>query len=96
MQCWEFKKCGRAPGGERAAELGICPAATEQSFDGVNHGHNAGRACWSVAGTLCGGLRQGTFAQKTATCLACDFFTLVKAQETRRGTFRMAPHKGPV
>jgi len=24
--CWEFKKCGREPGGEKADRLGICPA----------------------------------------------------------------------
>jgi len=25
LNCWEFKKCGREPGGEKASELGICP-----------------------------------------------------------------------
>jgi len=27
LYCWEFIKCGREPGGHRAAELGICPVA---------------------------------------------------------------------
>ena len=26
MDCWEYKNCGRQGGGERAAELGVCPA----------------------------------------------------------------------
>jgi len=26
LNCWEFKKCGRQPGGPKVAELGVCPA----------------------------------------------------------------------
>ena len=53
--CWEFKSCGRQPGGSRVSDLGTCPASTEARIDGSNQGKNAGRACWFVAGTLCGG-----------------------------------------
>ncbi len=81
INCWEFKKCGREPGGEKIAELGLCPAASEESTDGVNEGKNAGRVCWAVAGTFCGGKVQGTFAEKYLSCMACDFFKLVKEQE---------------
>lgn len=45
-----------------------CPAVTEK----------AGRNCWLVAGTLCGGKVQGTMAQKLGNCRACDFYTKVK------------------
>lgn len=83
MNCWEFKKCGRQPGGAKAAELGVCPAATTTSVDGVNGGRNGGRACWVLAGTLCGGVVQGTFAAKCANCLKCEFFVLVKGEENR-------------
>jgi hypothetical protein len=81
QNCWEFKKCGREPGGERAAELGVCPAASAFAIDGLNHGVNGGRVCWSVAGTLCGGQVQGTFGAKLATCAACDFFAHVLCEE---------------
>ena len=48
-----------------------CPAFTE----------DAGRTCWLVAGTLCGGSVQGTAAQKLGNCKDCDFYKKVKARE---------------
>jgi hypothetical protein len=81
INCWELKECGREPGGKVAVYLGVCPAATEERFNEVHGGKNAGRACWLVAGTLCGGKPQGTFAQKIETCEMCDFFLKVKSEE---------------
>jgi CRP-like cAMP-binding protein len=81
INCWEYKKCGREPGGLRSYELGICPAAIDNSFDGINRGKNAGRFCWAVAGTFCGGSPQGTFAEKRASCLSCEFFNRVRNEE---------------
>jgi hypothetical protein len=63
MNCWEFKKCGREKGGAKAAELGVCPAYP-----------NDGKHCARLAGTLCGGVVQGCFAQKLANCMDCDFY----------------------
>jgi hypothetical protein len=63
MNCWEFKKCGRTPGGAKALELGVCPVYKEH-----------GTHCAKIAGTLCGGKVQGTFATKLANCLQCDFY----------------------
>jgi len=81
LNCWEFMRCERAPGGEKAAEIGECPAATDTSFDGINCGKNAGRICWAVAGTCCGGKVQGTFAEKRSSCTGCDFYLTVQAEE---------------
>lgn len=81
QNCWEFKNCGRQPGGAKAQELGICPASMDLVSDGVNEGKRAGRICWALVGTLCGGKVQGTFAQKKTTCLACDFFKTVKQEQ---------------
>jgi hypothetical protein len=81
LNCWEFKRCGRQPGGAKAAELGVCPAATETRVNGLNDGKNAGRACWAVAGTLCGGTVQGAYAMKLANCLQCEFYQLVGEQQ---------------
>ncbi len=67
--CWEFMKCGR----ELPNAMGVCPAATEVKAEGINGGKNAGRVCWAVAGTFCGGIVQGTYAQKFMTCISCDF-----------------------
>lgn len=41
-----------------------CPAVTK----------NAGKLCWMVAGTMCGGEVQGTFAEKVGNCKDCDFY----------------------
>ncbi len=81
QNCWEYMKCGREPGGEKADELGVCPAAEDKSFDGINRGKNAGRFCWAVAGTFCGGKAQGSFAEKRESCLSCRFFNKVRAEE---------------
>jgi hypothetical protein len=81
LNCWEFKKCGRQPGGPKVAELGVCVAATNGASKGANDGKNGGRICWAVAGTLCGGKVQGTYAQKVANCVQCPFFILVKQEE---------------
>ncbi len=81
INCWEFKNCGREPGGAKASGLGVCPAAIDKSFNGINRGDNAGRFCWAVAGTFCGGSAQGTFAEKRESCLGCDFFNKVRTEE---------------
>ena len=81
QNCWEFKSCGRHPDGAKAKELGVCPAATEHRTTGVNDGHKGGRACWAIAGTLCGGTVQGSFASKVSNCMKCDFYRLVGQEE---------------
>ena len=63
VNCWEFKKCGRQAGGEKAAEMGVCAAYPEY-----------GRDCARVAGTLCGGKVQGTFAMKLVSCMQCEYY----------------------
>ena len=79
--CWEIKKCGRHEGGEHVHDLGICPATKEKRLHGVHDGENAGRACWVVAGTLCKGEVQGSFAQKYKNCERCDFYQSVRKEE---------------
>ena len=81
MNCWEAKQCGRQPEGVKAEELGVCPASTEIRLDGVHDGKNAGRTCWAVAGSLCGGKIQGTYAEKYRDCSKCDFYMKVKSEE---------------
>ncbi len=46
--CWEVKKCGRQPGGEKVDELGVCPAAVPNEYDGTNKGNHGGRFCWQL------------------------------------------------
>jgi len=81
QNCWEFKKCGREPGGKNSAAMGICPASLADNFQGTHYGKRGGRACWVISGTLCGGIAQGTFAKKWQNCFECDFFNRVKHEE---------------
>ena len=84
QNCWEFKNCGREEGGEKAEELGVCPASMANEADGLNSGSNGGRICWTIAGTCCGEeTKEGTFAKKTFSCTVCDFFEKVKDEEER-------------
>ena len=79
LNCWEVKKCGCSDN-EKAAN-GICPTMLEAKLHGVHGGSRAGRACWVVAGTFCGGAEQGTFAKKYHNCLKCDFYNRVRQEE---------------
>ncbi len=44
--CWEFKKCGRGPGGYKVKEFGLCPVCQASDNNQINNGKNAGRSCW--------------------------------------------------
>ena len=81
LNCWDFKKCGRQPGGSRVSELGVCPASTSAKGHGLNGGLNGGRICWALTGTLCGGKVQGTFAEKLGNCQECEFYLLVRTEQ---------------
>jgi len=72
---------GREPGGEKAEELGVCPAAVDERLHSVHGGRNSGRTCWVMAGTFCDGAVQGTFAQKYRDCTKCKFYRQVMREE---------------
>lgn len=84
LNCWEFMECGRGIGGAKADELGICPAAMNFTHNGENGGSSAGRICWKVVGTFCGGSIQGMTAVKMMNCSQCGFFLLVRQEEGAR------------
>ena len=84
--CWEVRACERCF--EVLAE-NSCPVCKESKLDGTHGGVNAGRACWVVAHTKCGGNLQGTFGQKFRNCRDCDFYKMVKDEE--RGSFQLSP-----
>ena len=81
LNCWEITKCGREPGGAKFKELGICTAAIDTSSTGTNGGVNGGRICWAVAGTLSGREACGHFAKNKPSCMACEVFKRIKAEE---------------
>lgn len=75
--CWEVLECGKQPGGENVGDEGPCPAATDESLDGINSGMNGGRICWSVEGTMC----EGSFAEKMPNCVQCEVYKMIQEEE---------------
>ncbi len=53
-------------------EFYTCPEERQQACPAFTR--KAGRSCWIVAGTLCGGQVQGTMAKKIGDCRMCDFY----------------------
>jgi hypothetical protein len=82
VNCWEYMRCERQPGGKLAERYGVCPTPLERTGNGINGGENGGRCCWAIAGTLCFGEPHGTFAQKFQDCMDCAFFWMVSDEET--------------
>ena len=81
LNCWEITKCGRGPGGNNTRHHGVCPVATEITANGINGGKNGGRICWDVPFTLCEGKVQNDFSQKAVSCVSCEVFNRVRAEE---------------
>ncbi len=73
LKCWEYKKCGKQPGGENVAEFGHCPAALSPD-----------NSCWFIAGTLCSGKVEGTYAEKIDTCIICDYYNKMQELNAKR------------
>ncbi|MBF0457910.1 MAG: hypothetical protein HQK99_08455 [Nitrospirae bacterium] len=83
VNCWEFNKCGREPGGDKVEELGVCPVTIATSFNGLHGGTNAGRACWAVP-FACGDAEgKMSFASKIRKCTQCEFHHLVIKEEDK-------------
>lgn len=74
-------QCGHEKGGLLEEKAGLCPVSVDTVHDGINSGAFGGRFCWAVAGTMCNGKVQGTFAEKRQSCVQCPFYKLVRAEE---------------
>lgn len=81
INCWEYKKCGRQPGGHKAVEIGICPAAYDIAADGANGGKNGGRICWSIVGNINNDSPHQLLNRRNCNCFDCDFFYKVSNEE---------------
>jgi hypothetical protein len=79
--CWEFMKCGREIGGERAEDLGVCAAAVYPHADGINRGVNGGRICWALVGNYSCNAGRSSLAGKQVLCYECEFHKKVLAEE---------------
>jgi hypothetical protein len=69
--------CGREPGGIRADQEGICPAAQNSRYQGINGGQASGRFCWTEPDTNC----KKFLEESDGGCMLCSFFTRVLHEE---------------
>ncbi len=81
QNCWQYWQCGCEPKGRNVKKLGVCKAATEDTYDGFNSGMKAGRNCWKIAGTNCIDTLQGVLAQQILSCFQCSFYKKVREEE---------------
>jgi CheY-like chemotaxis protein len=82
LNCWEFRKCGKTPFDGTTDRANICPVSIEVQLDGIHGGKNAGRACWTIAGSMCDNGLQGSVFEKYNTCEKCSFYLALKEEET--------------
>ncbi len=81
LNCWEFMKCGREPGGDNTNEAGICPVAEETFANGLNRGVNGGRLCWIIAGNYNSGRVNCFNSKDKLSCPDCEFYRRVMKEE---------------
>lgn len=73
IRCYEYMKCGRELGGRHVEEFGYCPAALAPDNN-----------CWLVAGTMCSGTIEGSYAQKIDTCIICAYYNKMQEYNAKR------------
>ncbi len=91
INCWEYKQCRRHPGGYLSLQQGVCPASTEEEFNGVNHGINGGRICWAISGSFRESEPTCQILENIDNCIECDFFVKVNRCEGISGMFVFHP-----
>ena len=90
QNCWQVMDCGRYKKGHSAEKLGVCPVCMkDKDSNKINDGKRAGRICWAIAGSMCGGEKVGTFAKDLMNCIDCKFFKQVKEEEGEN--FKLVP-----
>ncbi|MCW5203032.1 hypothetical protein VU12_08840 [Desulfobulbus sp. US4] len=82
LNCWEFNKCGREPGGRNVLKDGVCSVAIEIGADSIHNGKNGGRCCWVITNPVFEGDSLHDFClKKVRDCRECDFYLFVEKSE---------------
>lgn len=81
LNCWEYQGCGFDVSHNGGTGSCACPSVTASAMHGANGGHNGGRSCWVIEGTMCDGDVAGDFEQKARTCRKCAFMQRVAVEE---------------
>ena len=81
LNCCNFKRCGREPGGRNISIFGVCSAPVAIGFDGMNNGRNGGRSCWIIRESACEQVMRKCCVQEIRECRQCDFYCFVNESE---------------
>ncbi|MCI5219061.1 MAG: hypothetical protein D3914_07680 [Candidatus Electrothrix sp. LOE2] len=81
INCWEFKKCGREPGGRNIEKYGCCSVPVSIEYDGMNNGKNGGRSCWILRESACEKIMRACRVDEIKECRQCHFHTYVRKTE---------------
>ncbi|MCU0799764.1 MAG: hypothetical protein MUC62_08860 [Candidatus Thermoplasmatota archaeon] len=79
--CWEYRRCGREPGGLNTLSQGVCPTHSFNDLDGKNGGQGGGRCCWRVPEPKGVGPALPHWSDMDRNCLGCDFFKRVSKEQ---------------
>ncbi|MCI5137837.1 MAG: hypothetical protein D3922_05350, partial [Candidatus Electrothrix sp. AR1] len=72
----------REPNGIHVAELGVCPAASNNDVDGIHNGKNGGRCCWIIINSAFeGDTPHGFCLNKIQGCRECNFYLFLEKSE---------------
>lgn len=87
LNCWQFMGCKFNNNFINIRMLNnndseTCPVLFNEKYNGINNGLNAGRICWLVLNTRCYGYLQKDYCQKIMICSTCEFYNLVKEEES--------------
>jgi hypothetical protein len=77
VNCWQFKKCGREPGGRNISKYGVCSVPLDIVADGINNGENGGRTCWTLREAACQKIMLACSVNEIRECIQCDFYDLI-------------------
>ncbi|XCN75156.1 MAG: two-CW domain-containing protein [Candidatus Electrothrix aestuarii] len=81
MNCWEFKQCGREPGGSNIEKYGSCSVPVSVEHNGINNGKNGGRSCWILREAACEKIMRACRVDEIKECRQCRFHIHVKKSE---------------
>ena len=81
INCWDYMKCGKGPGGEKTDKCATCPVASETLANGLNGGLNGGRICWIIAENNCIEDLKCSNLHHKSSCYSCEFRYKVTMEE---------------
>ncbi|MCI5148900.1 MAG: hypothetical protein D3916_05850 [Candidatus Electrothrix sp. MAN1_4] len=78
IDCWEFKKCGREPGGKNIEKYGLCSLVVSLEDNKINNKRNGERLCWSLRESACEGIMRECCVNEIKECRQCTFYIFLQ------------------